>query len=110
MLILRAKGGFLASPASSFNLLSWRLNCWVKMARFTSQSDSEPLMRLERPSTARSQTTAHVINACFNEILSHKPLDSKEINNLAVSKRENSESDYQEYYVDKLKKVKRMKT
>ena len=77
------------------------------MARFASQGDSEPLMRLERPSTASSQTTAHVINACFNEILSSKQLDSKDINNLVVSKRENieSESDYQEFYVDRLTKV-----
>lgn len=75
------------------------------MARFARQGDGEPLMRLERPSTASSQTTAHVINACFNEILSHKQLDSKDINNLAVSKREIPETDYQDYYVNKLTKV-----
>ena len=75
------------------------------MARFASQVDGEPLMRLERPSTASSQTTAHIINACFNEILSQKQLDSKEINNLAVSKKENSDSDFQDYYVEKLTQV-----
>ena len=66
-------------------------------------------MRLERPSTARSQITAHIINACFNERLSHKPLDFKEINNLAVSKRIDSasseNSEYHDYFVDKLEKV-----
>ena len=77
------------------------------MARFACQRDSEPLMRLERPSTASSQTTAHIINACFNEVLSNKQLDSKDIDNLVVSKRESieSESDYQEFYVDRLTKV-----
>lgn len=75
------------------------------MARFVSRGDNEPLMRLERPSTACSQTTAHVINACFNEILSHKQLDSKDIGNLVVSKKDKSDSDYQDYYVDKLTKV-----
>ena len=75
------------------------------MARFVRQSDSEPLMRLERPSTASSQTTAHIINSCFNEILCHKPLDTKGINNLAVSKRELNECEFQSYYVDKLKRV-----
>ena len=78
------------------------------MARFARQGENEPLMRLERPSTASSQTTAHIINACFNDILSSKRLDSKDINNLVVSKRENmdqSDSDYQEFYVDRLTKV-----
>ena len=75
------------------------------MARFVSQGDNEPLMRLERPSTASSQTTAHVINSCFNEILSQKQLGSKDISNLVVSKREKSDSVYQDYYVDKLTKV-----
>ncbi len=77
------------------------------MARFACQGDSEPLMRLERPSTASSQTTAHIVNACFNEILSSKQLDSKDINNLVVSKRESieSDSDFQEFYVDRLTKV-----
>lgn len=75
------------------------------MARFVSRGDNEPLMRLERPSTAGSQTTAHVINACFNEILSHKQLDSKDICNLVVSKQDKSDSVYQGYYVDKLTRV-----
>lgn len=75
------------------------------MARFVSQGDGEPLMRLERPSTASSQTTAHVINACFNEILSNKQLDSKDISNLVVSKKDKSDPVYQDYYVDKLTKV-----
>lgn len=77
------------------------------MARRTSGGDSEPLMRLERPSTASSQSTAHIINSCFNEILSKKPLDTKDINNLAVSKKlmTASASEFQEYYVDKLKRV-----
>ena len=75
------------------------------MARFVCQGDAEPLMRLERPSTASSQTTAHVINACFNEILSHKQLDSKDINNLVVSRKDDSDVDYQDYYVDKLTQV-----
>ena len=77
------------------------------MAGCIAREDGEPLMRLERPSTASSQSTAHIINACFNKMLSTKPLDIKDINNLAVSKKleSASTSEFQEYYVDKLKRV-----
>lgn len=84
--------------------LNWLSFC--RMARFASLGESEPLMRLERPSTASSQTTAHIINSCFNQILSHKQFDPKDISNLAVSKRESSQSDFQDHFVDKLTKVK----
>ena len=73
------------------------------MARFARRGENEPLMRLERPSTASAQTTAHVINSCFNEILSQKPLDSREINNLAVSMR--GEPNYHDSFVAELKRV-----
>lgn len=75
------------------------------MARFASHGENEPLMRLERPSTASSQTTAHIINSCFNKILSQKELDQKDISNLAVSKRDDPPSDFQDYFVEKLTKV-----
>ena len=74
------------------------------MARFASRGDSELLMRLERPSTGSSQTTAHVISACFSEILAHKQPDSQEIVNLVAS-RKDSQSDFQDYFVEKLTKV-----
>ena len=75
------------------------------MARFARRAESEPLMRLERPSSASAQTTAHVINACFNELLRQSPLESRDIHNLSVSKR--GEHDYHDNFVDELKKVSR---
>ena len=75
------------------------------MARFASEGETEPLMRLERPSISSSQATAHIINSCFNELLSHKKLDPKDISNLSVSRRESTQSDFQESFVDKLTKV-----
>lgn len=73
------------------------------MARFVRRSDNEPLMRLERPSCASSQTTAHIINACFNDILSQTPLDHGTVSNLAVSKR--GESSYHDEFVESLQEV-----
>ena len=73
------------------------------MARFARRAESEPLMRLERPSSASAQTTAHVINACFNELLRQSPLESRDIHNLSVSKR--GEHNYHDNFVDQLKKV-----
>lgn len=74
------------------------------MARFVRKNEAEPVMRLERPSSASAQTTAHVINSCFNEILGQKRPDSKIISNLAVSRR--GERDYHDTFVAALKKVK----
>lgn len=73
------------------------------MARFARRAESEPLMRLERPSSASAQTTAHVINACFNELLRQNTLESRDIHNLSVSKR--GKHDYHDNFVDELKKV-----
>ncbi len=75
----------------------------VKMARLTRASDNEPLMKLERPTTGCSQSTAHLINVAFTDILSAKPHNPKAVNNLAVSKR--GESDYHDKFVDQLTKV-----
>ena len=74
------------------------------MARFVRKGETEPVMRLERPSSASVQTTAHVLNSCFNEILGQKRPDSKAIRNLAVSRR--GERDYHDNFVAALKKVK----
>ena len=73
------------------------------MARFARRAESEPLMRLERPSSASAQTTAHVINACFNELLRQSPLESRDIDKLSVSKR--GEHAYHDNFVNELKKV-----
>lgn len=73
------------------------------MARFARAADNEPLMKLERPTPASSQTTAHLINSSFSDVLSAKPHDPKAVNNLAVSRR--GESDYHDTFVDKLKEV-----
>ena len=73
------------------------------MARIVRRSDNEPLKTLERPSSASSQTTAHIINSCFKEILIQTPLDPGAVNNLAVSRR--GESIYHDEFVDGLKKV-----
>ena len=74
------------------------------MARFARRGDCESLMRLERPSSASVQTTAHIINSCFNEMLSQwQPLDGEAINSLAVSRR--GESDYHDGFVSELKKA-----
>jgi len=58
-------------------------------------------MYLESPSTSSSQTTAHVILACFNDVLSEKSVDST----LAIANIEAGSSEFRKYYVDKLKKV-----
>ncbi len=73
------------------------------MARFTPASGSEPLMKLERPTSGCSQSTAHLINAAFTDVLSAKPHDAKAVGNLAVSKR--GESDYHDNFVDQLTQV-----
>lgn len=73
------------------------------MARFARRSENEPLMRLERPSSASAQTTAHIINACFNEALRQTPLDTKAIHNLSVSRR--GERNYHDNFVTELKMV-----
>ena len=73
------------------------------MARFARAGSHEPLMKLERPTPASSQCTAHLINAAFSDVLSAKPHDSKAVNNLAVSKR--GESDYHDNFVDHLTTV-----
>ena len=57
----------------------------ARMARFATRAETEPLMRLERPSTASSQSTAHVINDCFRDLLGKQPLDRDSIRNLALS-------------------------
>ena len=67
-------------------------------------------MHLERPSTGSSQTTAHVILACFNDVLAEKSLDSKDINNLSISNilESGSTLEFRKYYVDRLKGVSNM--
>ncbi|KAL5499826.1 hypothetical protein EMCRGX_G011289 [Ephydatia muelleri] len=73
------------------------------MARYARKGDGEPLLRVERPSSPSSQSTAHVISACFNDLLARKPLDAKEINNMIVSRK--GESEYHDRYVESLKEV-----
>ncbi len=73
------------------------------MARFNPVSGSEPLMKLERPTSGCSQSTAHLINAAFTDVLSAKPHDAKAVGNLAVSKR--GESNYHDKFVDQLTQV-----
>lgn len=73
------------------------------MARYARKGDGEPLLRVERPSSPSAQTTAHVISACFNDMLTRKPLDVKEINNMMVSRKE--EREYHDRYVECLKEV-----
>ena len=75
------------------------------MSRFVKRSENEPLMRLERPTLASSQTTAHVINSCFNEVLSQRQkMDCGAINNMAVSRR-GDPSLYHDSFVDEAKQV-----
>lgn len=73
------------------------------MARFASRAETEPLMRLERPSTASSQSTAHVINECFRDLLGKQPLDRDVIRNLALSRRK--EHNYLDASAKELKEV-----
>lgn len=73
------------------------------MARYARKGDGEPLLRIERPSSPSSQSTAHVISSCFNDMLASKPLDAKEINNMIVSRT--GESGYHNRYVESLKEV-----
>ena len=77
----------------------------IKMSRFVKRSDNEPLMRLERPTIASTQTTAHIINSCFNEVLSQRQqMDSGAINNMAVSKRGDPDL-YHDSFVKEAKEV-----
>ena len=73
------------------------------MARFARKAEAEPLLRLERPSAAGSQSSAHVINAAFNELLASRPLDAKSIRNLAISRR--GDAAYHDSYVAELEQV-----
>ena len=77
-----------------------------KMSRFVKRSaDNEPLMRLERPTLASSQTTAHIINSCFHEVLSQRQhIDSGAINNMAVSRRGDPHL-YHDSFVEEAKQV-----
>lgn len=44
-------------------------------------------MRMQRPSSASSQTTAHVLNSCFGDLLQDcQPVDAERIENLKVTK------------------------
>ena len=75
------------------------------MSRFIKRSENEPLMRLERPTLASSQTTAHVINSCFNDVLSRgQKMDTGAINNMAVSRRGDPNL-YHDSFVDEAKQV-----
>ena len=77
----------------------------VRMSRFVKRSDNEPLMRLERPTIASSQSTAHIINSCFNEVLSKRQqMDSGAINNMAVSRRGDPDL-YHDSFVKEAKEV-----
>ena len=75
------------------------------MSRFVKRADNEPLMRLERPTLANSQTTAHIINSCFNEVLSQSQhIDSGSIDNMVVSRRGDPNL-YHDSFVDEAKQV-----
>ena len=76
------------------------------MSRFVKRSaENEPLMRLERPTLASSQTTAHIINSCFHEVLSQRQqIDSGAINNMAVSRRGDPNL-YHDSFVEEAKQV-----
>ena len=78
----------------------------TEMSRFVKRSaDNEPLMRLERPTLASSQTTAHIINSCFHEVLSQRQrIDSGAINNMAVSRRGDPDL-YHDSFVEEAKQV-----
>ena len=39
------------------------------MSRFTDKVAGEPSIKLQRPSSALCQSTSHVINSCFRDIL-----------------------------------------
>ena len=85
----------MASPTSSS----------IIMSRFIKRTENEPLLRLERPTLASSQTTAHIINSCFNEVLSQRQqMDSGAINNMAVSRR-GDPSLYHDSFVEEAKQV-----
>ena len=75
----------------------------IVMARYSRRSENEQLLRLERPSSSSTQSSSHVIDSCFNEILSQPTLDAKEIYNLALSRR--GSSDYHEGFITELKRV-----
>lgn len=75
------------------------------MSRFVKRTDNEPLIRLERPTLASSQTTAHIINSCFSEVLSQRQvMDSGAINNMAVSRRGDPNL-YHDSLVEEVKQV-----
>lgn len=73
------------------------------MARFARKAKTEPMLRLERPSQAGSQSTAHVINAIFGEQLSSRPLDAQSVRNLTISRR--GDAAYHDSYVANLERV-----
>ena len=57
------------------------------MSRIQTKAEKEPLMRMQRPSSASSQTTAHVLNSCFGDLLLDcQPVDAERIENLKVTK------------------------
>lgn len=79
------------------------------MSRIVSRSEQEPLMRLQRPSSASSQDTAHLVNACLRHFLENSStpvpmLDRGKVDNLRVSSAEQREG-YHKRYVELLKTV-----
>ena len=79
------------------------------MSRIVSRSEQEPLMRLQRPSSASSQDTAHLVNACLRHFLENSStpvpmLDRGKVDNLRVSSAEQRDG-YHKRYVELLKTV-----
>ena len=79
------------------------------MSRIVSRSEQEPLMRLQRPSSASSQDTAHLVNACLRHFLDNSStpvplLDRARVDNLRVSSAEQRDG-YHKRYVELLNTV-----
>ena len=79
------------------------------MSRIVSRSEQEPIMRLQRPSSASSQDTGHLVNACLRHFLENSStpvpmMDRGRVDNLRVSSAEQRDG-YHKRYVELLKTV-----
>ena len=67
------------------------------------ETDIEPSMFVQRPSSGRSQDVSHTIVRIFRDLFTKDAVDQETVRNLTTSK--SGKSGYHDRYVDKLDKV-----